>query len=452
MSLPSVKVFRPRLIVEFHTPTAHYRATRLEVDSWEALLREDILQASVSKTLAAPAGTFNVALNGRTGPDGLTWYDRLNPMDLVVIRMQMFDPANPTSTDGKDRVVMIGLIDNVQDTMSVGAGRVIQIQGRDFGKILLEAVQKWFPTDPESILQNEQELIRQKGPSGSPAYLIEWAIRDLLCKTLMKLEFTAYSGTTTAKVGLERLMRYSLASTKELIPFTPGLFSFEGPVWNFMEGIVNRPFNELFVDVRETIAFDSVVAVSGPVEHTSGPTFVFSDANVGVFLRPTPFDTAAWEALKRSGHTIDRAEVMEYALGKNDHEVSSVFSVNPTLKIPMDEDWKNLVPPLKAPEEYRRRYGVKVMEVPIRALETTDETVTKAIQYAQTLQTRLQAWYGENEKHESGTLRVRGNGKYRIGQRVDLPWRKRAYYLEGVSHSFPVLGEFTTSLTLTRGH
>jgi hypothetical protein len=446
-----VRVYRPRLIVEFHTPTQHYRASRVAAGDMESLLREDILQASISKPLSAPAGTFNISLTGRRGPDRLTWRDRLSANDLVVIRTQRYDPANPTSLDGRDETVMVGLIDNVNESMSVGSGASVQVQGRDFGSILLDAAQKWFPTDPESILQNEQELIRQKGPQGSPAYLIEWALKDLLFKTLMKLEFTAYNGTSATRVGLDNLLRYALASTKELLPFTPGLFSFEGPVWNFMDGIVNRPFNELFVDVRRADDFDKTVTAAGPIEHASGPTFAFGDANVGVFLRPTPFDKPAWEALRQTGHVLDQADVLSYSLGISKNEHYNVFSVNPMLKIPTDQDWKHLVPPLKSSEEIRRKFGTRVMEVPIRALETTSDTVTQAIQYAQVLQQRLQDWFGENEKLEAGTVQVKGNGKYRIGQRIDMPWRGRAYYIEGVAHSFPVLGEFTTTLTLTRG-
>lgn len=162
----SRKVIRPKCSLEFHTATESYTVNSTDPT-------RDMISVYTEKTMSQASGSFIVNMVARRDDKGMTWKDKINPMDLVVIRMAR--DVTPL------QVIMVGLVDQVRESFSIdNNGKVtrnIFISGRDFGKILERALVYWFPSsygggdsgDIVAKLKANAKLYSTYTPGANPA-------------------------------------------------------------------------------------------------------------------------------------------------------------------------------------------------------------------------------------------------------------------------------------------
>lgn len=476
------KRYIPVVRVSFHTQNACYqtKGTVLDGDNFDPT--NQVIAVNTQKSMSNPAGGFTVQLAGNE------WVDLIQSNDLVVIQM-----GYRTTEGEKLNTVMVGLVDRVREVRSASnSSATTTITGRDFGKVLIKSQLKFYPelgqANPDAA-SGEKFFLTDEGwvtlmsffnidntVEGTPAQILDIIMRYILPK-LNTVEWTVYDETVTPpvpkKVDVTNVLRYNFAKVDVFLPLIMTADQFEGALWNLMERACIKPFTELFVDVRDDVeSWNAGIAprvVNETVEQASDdskavfpkgngyypvPRFSFgSDKSaVAVFLRNTPFDKGAWEALYT--HDLLAEDVVEEDLSKSDDEHYNLFWAGTTIT-PFGSDFmlKKVAPPLWN-EEDAKRYGLSPLEVNIEglALNSTDSSQPpKLTEVSKSFSAKLKAWFENNHKYFNGSMTVRGKGNYKIGHRVRREGILKEFYLEGVSQSFNVFDKWETTLDLTRG-
>jgi nucleoid-associated protein YgaU len=254
----NAKRYLPEVRVSFHTSAKCYQAKGRTISRGAQLdPTYQLLSVNTQKTLSNPAGAFTINLAGDQ------WEERLTSNDLVVISMGY--------VGGDMHTVMVGLIDRVKRRRTVSGGRpqiTTTVTGRDFGKILLRSQLRFYPeigantNDPAKkffltdvgwidmlSIFTDDEMVK-----GTPAVILEKIMTNILLK-LNETEWSVYDESKTEpvvkKVGVGEVIRYSLEKTDFFLPFMLTADQFEGALWNLMERATQKPFTELFIDVRD---------------------------------------------------------------------------------------------------------------------------------------------------------------------------------------------------------
>ncbi len=451
-----------------------------------------VISVTTQKALNNPAGTFSITLAGdewaKDKPSGGIPSKKLRPNDLVIITMGYKGKTADT--------VMVGLIDSVELDRSVDAqGKptvVTTVTGRDFGKVLLKATLKFYPTingakpdasgetyfltkDPwttfwTTYLPPEEKLM------STPALLADRTIRFVLQK-LYNVKWNVYDTRTNTKKtpDLAQIFRYMCSKTQFTMPFNLTLDGFDGSVWNLLERATIKPVMEIFVDTRtekETDGEDGWLvkdfeeaSIEAKSQLKTAPyaspaiTFGSDMSKVVLTMRNTPFTKELWDSKKR--HTLTDVDVINEKLRVSDNEHFNVFFAGSSLA-PMGislEDQKKLFVPLMN-EADAKRYGLSPLEIDVRGMEVSrvkladpnekPKVVEQMKGFADGTTKLLKSWYEKNHEYKAGTLEVRGNGSYKIGQVLD--YEELDYYIEGVTQSFHQFMSWQTTLSVTRGY
>lgn len=438
--MATAKTYHALVSVDFHTETNLYSLQGSHNPT------ERLLACSTVKNLNSPAGQWTTTILG-------DYYEgKIRPMDIAVIKMGR--QVNSLDT------VMIGLVDsvNVTETMSDGVPRIITtVAGRDFGKVLLKAMIKFFPTLKDEALQalsGSQVLLGLQAffaenaiETGTPAKFVS-VILDRLLNKIMKLSFQYWDNGSKKQGELANILGYRLGEFDYIVPWHTTRDSFEGSIWNFIASARNQPFHELFIDTRSSAEIDTIVPVVSE-QGGGGVTFGDDSASVGVFMRPTPFSTADWNRLVT--HSLeDDADLIQRSTGINDHEHYNMFRVHPKVDFFGNElEMDGLLPPMFNKDNLSK-FGLSFLDTTFEGM-FENEQQGDLLSVSKTLTQVLQDWYSRNHELESGTFTVRGDGKYRIGQRLLHPRRNRLYYIEGVTQTFQNFGAWTTDIEVTRG-
>ena len=180
--------------------------------------------------------------------------------------------------------------------------------------------------------------------------------------------------------------------------------------------------------------------------------FGYDNGKVMVTYRMTPFDTANWNSLPT--HTLEAVDVIEEDLGRSDDDHYNVFWAGSTINPLGDMNIRMVSPPVMNIEDVGR-YGISPLEVEIEGLaidRAKEEAHKVALENLSNKYSKmLQTWYQDNHKYYDGTILCRGYGGYRVGQRLDYAPKGMEAYIEGVTQSFNVFTDWTTSLNITRG-
>lgn len=475
--------YKPLIRVSFHTKDKCYHAFGSEKNNLGEPVdpNNQVMSVSTQKTLDSPAGSFTITLAGSQ------WVTRLTSNDVVVIQMGYVGEAKLTTA-------MVGLIDKVSRRRSVSGDGIPNVSssvtGRDFGKLLIKDALKFYPQIGNVTKNSSSYFLTDVGwinlmkvftsdsiMKGTPAVILDNIMRFIF----LKLNDTKWSvfderGKKKQTVNAGQVIRYVFGKVNFFLPLMFTADQFEGSLWNMMERASIKPFTELFIDVRDEFEAWKTSEVGRVVPHEveessspdkaklkSGaypsPGFFFGEdrAKVVLVLRETPYDSILRKKLVT--HTINMNDVMDEDLSKDDSEHYNLFWAGTTVNA-LDIDLKRVCPPLLN-EANAKRYGLSPLEVEIEGLEileskkgsqtTTLEGLTK------TYTAKLKAWYENNHTYWNGQITLRGNPKIRIGHRViykDSGYGKefeREFYVEGVSHSWNLYENFSTSLTLTRG-
>lgn len=482
----------PMVRVSFHTETACYQATGEFVDiGGELDPTNQVLSVTTQKTLDNPAGAFTLELAG------VSWLDKIKAQDIVVISMGYKDTKDKVEVQ-KLSTVMVGLVDRVRSFRSVSGGTPqvnTTITGRDFGKVLIKSqlkfyreigannaaekknAEKFFLTD-EGWITLMSFFQAESIVKGTPAKVLDNIMREILQK-LNDVSWTVWDESaakpTAKKVKIGNVLRYNFAKVDLMLPMVLTADQFEGALWNLMERCNIKPFTELFVDVREDSEAWNAAGVFRVVNETieesssedkasigggdtqkgayPSPRFSFGDdkSAVMVVYRNTPFDKVLWNQLV--AHGIEAVDVISEDLSTSDDEHYNLFWAGTTINPFGLQNLKDLSPPLMNVEDVKR-YGLCPLEVNVEGLsidETADGDRTLLETLSKVYTAKLKAWFENNHKYQNGTIVVRGKGVYKIGQRAVRKGIEREFYIEGVTQSFSVYSEWTTSLAVTRG-
>lgn len=429
----------PALVtVDFHTEKELYSVQGTH--SPTSILRT----CTTTKQLSTPAGMWTTEFMGEY------YFDKIAPMDLVVITMGR--------EAGKLGTVMVGLVDEVSLTEQAGETRT-QIRGRDFGKLLLKAVIKRFPGLKEEkagalsvltgsrVLLGLQSFFAENGiEKGTSAEFID-TILDALLKKIMQIDFVYWAGGLR-KGTLNDILNYQLQEFEYTVPWFTTRDMFEGSIWNFIETARNSPFHELFLDTVSGADYNQVVRSATKRGGTGSVTFGNDSAKIGVFMRTTPFSPADWRNLRT--HDITEDLIIRRSVGRTDHEHYNMFRVHPKVDFlgnsyAVDE----LIPP-KFDIKNLEKFGLSFLDLQFEGM-FDDQYQTEILEVSKQLTNVLQEWYGRNHLLESGTFVLRGDARYKIGQRIRHKRRGMVYYVESVNQNFQSFGTWQTTLSVTRG-
>ena len=510
---PNGKRYIPVAQVSFHTDSKCYRLTGT-VKGPEAFAdvslggnadpTSQLISVTTNKTIDAPAGTFSIVLAGDEWflPDNTPI---LKPNDLVVIYMG-YQAENNTVTlvDGSTQIaandldtVMVGLIDTVTLDKNGGGNSFMPsvqttITGRDFGKVLIKSMLKFYPqlgagnTDGQKFILTEtgwlslmKAFANDDVLKGTPAKILDTIIRFIL-KPLVSSIWSVYDDNTHSATGedltgykpatIANMMRYTLAQTDFFIPFFLSAQQYEGSIWNLMSKVNLKPFTEMFIDTRdyfeacdrngemansiveEYSSADKQVDPETPGSWSSPVLFGTKDnATVLLTYRNTPFDDASWGKLRT--HTVEDADIIHEKLSFSDNENYNLFWAGSTLTPFSDLRLKEVSPPVLN-EENVTRYGLNPLEINVEGLQidpSQDSLKVTLEGLSKSLSEKLQQWFGSNIDHLSGSVTMRGKGSVKIGQRFIHSSLNRDFYIEGVTQNFQVYGDWQTQVTLTRG-
>lgn len=447
----------PLCRVSFHSEEKLYtfdRTVSSEKDPTSVLM-----SVSTNKSLKSPAGSFNITLAGDA------FYRKIKPQDLVVIEM-----GRPPETMN---TVMICLVDEVRRTRSMGTKNQVEIRtainGRDFGKVLLTAVVKWLPmfgTDEfpvESLSGAEAQLFQMLRfytevghQQGSPAMIIDQAIRGVL-HSIMNFTVKYWKDGQLVDATLEDIFRFRLGRTNAIFDLWTSMGDFEGPLWNFMSSVENKPFFELFLDtsIVNIKKFPGHMLKQSQVEKDSYGVGNFSagfgadNAKVVLYLRPTPFDDADWNDL--STVFIGDEDITGEELGYSDHENYNMFMVIPKMTIVGEDVYRAHVRPVVSGENMKK-YGISFMEVPLEGLFSRDGQVDEfMLETGLAMTNKLKDWFEKNIEYENGTYQLRGMEGAKVGMRLVNTSEGTEFYIEGVSQNFGSFNRWTTTIQATRG-
>lgn len=489
--------YAPYAEIEFHTADELYAVSR--GGGWHNIQpTRDLLSVQTNKQLSSPLGTWQVMLTGARGGDGMDWYDRLRPNNLVVIKM-----GRPPETMG---TVMVGLVDEVRRLKTMGADgspemRVL-VRGSDFGKVLARAMLRFYPAlagAPEIKEDNffatgagwqamfnffvGSDLI-----SGTPPEMIQQAVVKILYR-IMNVTYQYWDKKDGQReIHLSNVLRYRLAETKNIVPFLLTMLDYEGAFWNFIERVSYKPFNELFIDTRgeqpdekaagkkpeylsmvPNVAYQSYYPDGDPLADfmqknniDTNPnwsaTFGEDDSKVVLFLRNTPFDYADWNALYT--HDVEYGDIMTEDLGRSDHENYNVYMVTNSLSIPSQTNLKLLVPPVMD-EANAKEYGMSPLEITLEGISIDEERLNDGVAASKELSQKLYEWYKWNKDYKTGSITMRGNAFVKVGQRLLIrqceydsqtgKFDDLVFYIEAVQQNFSNMETWQTTVTLTRG-
>jgi len=458
-----------------------------------------VVAFEATKTLSkggapSPAGTFSITLRPVTD---------LNTVDSRPFTLAQLYRALPPQTVisigfDQDGGIMSGLIDAVSESETAYGptrGRALTITGRDFGKVLetdnivkasvaVPDFERW-DADIEAELGEKTpfvsetvDLLPANREHDASFTFLDMSITDVIryvvdavpgmripiLGTVFGRDPLNVEGTIGKVLDTSR----SVTSWDDERVFQQGPWSYQGNVFNYIAGLLDADFYEIWVDS---------LPVVGPL---SRPQLV---------VRPKPFDEEpyfipvtedpgiGWERMQNlaevgGAHEVTRqafrsgrfersdAEAIAFYLCLSRHQLASdELAMKDGLFYPLVDTWT------------LRRYGLRLMQSNLtliqgdRKFQTVREDPEYSNKVAAVLlekRNRLFNWNRLNPFYEQATITVDGKDLYRIGDKVRLPWRAdptsgvlgMEYYCKAVSWSWQYGAPtgYMTRLGLTRGH
>jgi hypothetical protein len=250
--------------------------------------------------------------------------------------------------------------------------------------------------------------------------------------------------------------------------WSQGFNDYQGNLWQFIKGIVDEDFYEVFVVSVPPLPSQEIGAVS-------------------LVVRPKPFDEDAldfapqneptgllWPELttyidRLEHHEIQEYEVVAESLGISDNDTFSYYEVIAQ---------HDLIGNDKSAEEglyyplidtfALKRYGLRTYKSRLtlmaadiaRKSEGNPFEGSELHEEVQEFRNRLFNWHRLNEFFETGSVTVAGRDTFRPGDPVFLPWliprigeeTGLRFYMVGCSWSWSWGAHYICELSLTRGH
>lgn len=405
------KRYKPQSLVTFYTETGELVAR--STGSIEVKMDDAVTRIQTRRHMGEDSPTFTIEL-ARTQP----WHKYIASNDLVKIEMHRPPEAN--------RTVMVGLVDDVRKTTSIGNGsvmRTITVTGRGVAKAFIQFDVGMVP-EAEYVPSTAGWLLAAGVTvSQSTASEIISAIWDKIAKPFINYEFSnGYS--------LFQLIRYELYDRQNMVLLDDSnVAEWQGSLWGLMKDIAEEPFYELFWEISDKTQLPEL------------------------YMRPTPYNSADWNKLRV--HKVLDEDVLYDETGRSDVETYTIFSVGAQTLFSTNDPYKTFGHrPLWYPP-YSKKYGIRRLHVETKYMSTADEPDEKVQDIMYSLMEDLFNWNIRNNSFYNGHLVVKGNPKYQIGERLMYVSEEdnsiREFYVQGVTQDFNRFESWTTSLEVIRG-
>lgn len=409
------KRFKPKAVVKVYTEQGEFTARSFPIREGDAIDSE-VLSISTNNDLASDAGVFTVTLVFRE-----RWDRTIAANDLIIISMS----RNPSDSDKKS-TVFFGLVDSAEYLTTVEGSRVqrqVTISGRSFAKALIN-FEIGVVSNTGDVIGRSFGWLRKYNLTfvGQSAAQI---IRQLFDTFIRKYANYTFSNKKT----LMDYLQLDLSSREgEMLVAESSVVNYEGTMYNFFRNVLDEPFNQMFFEVID-----------------GSPTFI---------VRETPFNPDKWKNLPL--HVVTDKELVSLQLGRNDIETYTLYSVGMANQFGMLGMQGTLgVKPLYYPP-YLKKYGVR------RLHRYSNYIGTDSTDRIRKYEIDLFNWNVMNPLFYSGTLVVRGDNHYKVGDRLLLKTsevdekgkpitREIEFFIEGVAHEFINFQHWRTTLHVTRG-
>lgn len=431
----------------------------------------DMWSVSSTRTLDNPVASASVmfwddVFQDAAGYNGRRIVDVIRPYDLCKIQWVNRQSGN-TETDG------IFFVQSVTPSLRInpnGPERQTRVELLSLGEALMRYQIFYHPHLPErSNIGGIAFRVKSKGklPQGRPDEVVR-TLYDTFLDDNYIFKLPGNLSMKSAFLLKLQVIKESLA-TQAL-----SAMSAEGSLWETLKRYADSPFNEFFVDFphegRDTSDDDQV--------------FLFGTQEA-IYLRPTPFSQANWDALAQSdawGFSYDGSDLIADGeqIGPRLDGLANFFWVSGKSAYSAFDQLSRVYTQSngKTPrydEGSIRRFGLRRMEVSTeyvnflsrdhakvgrldpstqRAMQTTKGTFWEVLEQKAK---DLHEWFGY-PWFWGGSLttvgRCGGNREHgaRIGGILSNEQDKRQYYITGIAQNWNVMSPWTTSLTLSRGH
>ena len=500
---PAAELLRPVVEIEVFGKHGHF-GTGQPFDP-----AKNLISVSTAKALSQPTGSAQIQLTGGVwgGPATMSWLDLLNPMDMVIVRMGRSGPQSV-------KTVFCGYIMDLQEQADVSTPnqprRSIAINAQDlnFGftwpqlTVPPQSVSLPLSESKQPIVKEWAKLFKvfldnsvpitfggQGGSQASwlaqylsavtggsthsfmsltPSQFIEALVVYVMPVLFGPITDLALSGAAGSYSFNDFINLYLCDTTAfSYATFSPG--PSDSSLWSMFLSFSNPPFFELFGDLRGADQLSDLIPPPGqPGFGSSGQTGIetqvvgsagaFAPPSLGpdgaqfyLVLRPTPYDPLDWARLITQ--TVPSEDVLGYTLGKAQASTKNLYLVYPESMMQTLSSVSARAFPGLADADSILNYGMAPAFYPLYGLANPTNTASEQFVVDQTSvwNQRLYNWYWKNPEWLAGQVQVTGDGRYRVGQKFSAPWWPLEAYIEGVSHTFVVFGEYRTTLTISRG-
>ncbi len=416
-------------------------------------ITNDVLNYRFQKSIKTPAGSCQLAMLPQSTDTHIL--DIVNPMDVLKI----FEFGN---------LKYVGYIHRISYSGSIGKdgnpARQATITAPQFGGLLQTAsigfgMGTALGAPEDELASGAAELYGalRKGVTDGFSY------KEIL--TILVDSFRTYLETLaggTAANFLTYLQEYldtTTGLTSTLTPLLPRSFEMYSGTeqtltfWQVAEQLVQKPFNELWIDNGPRKVF-----IDGEnIELPEKSCFVF---------RETPFDGTVGGVSDKSFTNmdpiyIDKDHLLKFDLARSMDEVYSVYSVKEAA-FKLDDITRILLGLWEVDRARIGKYLFKplVSELFYTRVEKLDEAAiedqTSAFQSAGTEAAQtLKAWFENNDNYLSGALThmipTDPALDPKIGDKVSIYGIEGFFYVEGIAHTWSYGGSLQSNLTVTRG-
>lgn len=420
MTLPVVP-YAPKARARFYGP-----AGLLDVSD------RDLLHVSTEAGVNNPTGKWSMRLTGRK-VGGRGFIDRIAPMDYVEIEL-----ARVPSGGGQLTLAMRGFVDNVQETIGGSGSWDVSVNGRNFGKLLIQ-FQIYYLTeiDPAASLIPQARLEVNFGiPGGvlAPRQFVELINQQIISPNIAALR-EGNGQIPDLALAVDVPDRFGVNGFT-VQPFT-------GSVWNLITQYASKPWIEVFVQDRE-----------------AGPTLCY---------RFAPYTD--WSGTPAAGFPCDvdvasvhPRDIEQISLGTSDNEVFTYYFTYPAYslldRIAFKGEGLDLSRNPFVDAAKFGRYGYRPFEqgTPLIPSLVGDAADLSAASNPDVigLAGELNQWvvhnHQDNHRFLNGSMTIKGGGGIQPGMYVDLALLEKRLYVASVAHDFNIqAGTYKTTLAVTRG-
>ena len=431
-------VHKRSALIKIEFPTAKQRIENVIKNNGELTASQSCLAFQIEKDLYQPAGTFRLDLiptaflnlRNEKSVRGLLeiWFDILLPNDIV--KISIWDPS-----DRKYRLVMIGLIDKVQETVSILRGkptRTLTVVGRDFGKLFITSSILYVPQAALNLPPSKFKGYVEKAFFGGTVLYLKKAFNtgrpsEMIRAVLETFFYPLFKFADGSTLYDWLWLEFWPDADEFIINEFTSYGDYNGTFWNFFQQIANPPFYEMFI----------------------WPVDVFGGYSV-LTLRQTPWTKKKWQELDTIEIDSERWIRQTY-YERSDTDIWTCWSGVLSNTI-MPNVW-HAVPP-EFHDGFLERFGFRFMKINTPLIRQKEWNYQhdreEALSWAKIWRDKLYEFYKFAPYFIRGNIVLVGTPKPQIGMKA-ITYDGKEFYITKVTHSWQLGSPYETTLTVDRG-